>query len=306
MEQIVVESGANSRIDSYLAQRQNCSRVTIQRLLEKGNILVNNKQVKPSYKVQENDEIQIEKEEPKEIKMKAQKIPISILYEDENMLVVNKPKGMVVHPANGNPDGTLANAVMAICKDTLSGIGGEIRPGIVHRLDKNTSGVVIVAKNDATHIALSDMLKNHQIEKTYIALVRGIVKENEGTIDMPISRSNSDRKKMAVNRDGKDAITHFKVLERFYDEGVTLLEIKIETGRTHQIRVHLSHIGYPIIGDDVYSNGKNRWGIKGQCLHAKSLKFQHPVTGKEMYIEAPVPEYLQEIITKELGYEWKK
>ncbi len=306
MEQIIVESGANSRIDSYLAQRQNCSRVTIQRLLEKGNILINGKQVKPSYKVQENDEIQIEKEEPKEVKMKAQKIPISILYEDENMLVVNKPKGMVVHPANGNPDGTLANAVMAICKDSLSGIGGEIRPGIVHRLDKNTSGVVIIAKNDATHIALSDMLKNHQIEKTYIALVRGIVKENEGTIDMPIARSNSDRKKMAVNRDGKNAITHFKVLERFYDEDVTLLEIKIETGRTHQIRVHLSHIGYPVIGDDVYSNGKNRWGIKGQCLHAKSLKFQHPITGKEMYIEAPVPEYLQEIITKELGYEWKK
>ncbi len=306
MNQIIVKEEANCRIDSYLAQNQKISRVTVQRLLENGKILVNGKSVKPSYKVQKDDCIQIEKEEPKEVSMKAQNIPISILYEDENMLIVNKPKGMVVHPANGNPDGTLANAVMAICKDSLSGIGGEIRPGIVHRLDKNTSGVVMIAKNDETHIALSNMLKNHEIKKTYIALVRGIVKENEATINMPIARSTSDRKKMAVARNGKDAITHFKVLQRFYDDNITLLEIQIETGRTHQIRVHLSHIGYPVLGDDVYSNGKNKWEVKGQCLHAKSIQFKHPVTGKEMYIEAPLPEYLQEIITKELGYQWTK
>ncbi len=305
MKQIIVEELVNSRIDSYLAQKENISRVTVQRLLEKGNILVNGKKVKPSYKVQEQDKIEIEKEEAKEIPLKAQNIPISVIYEDKDMLIVNKPKGMVVHPANGNPDGTLVNAVMAICKDSLSGIGGEIRPGIVHRLDKNTSGAVIIAKNDNTHIALSNMLKNHEIKKTYIALVRGIVKENEATINMPIARSTSDRKKMAVARNGKEAITHFKVLERFLNEGITLLEIKIETGRTHQIRVHLSSIGYPVLGDDVYSNGKNRWGIKGQCLHAKSLEFNHPITGKNMYIEAPLPEYLNQIITKELGYQWR-
>ena len=305
MKQIIVEELVNSRIDSYLAQKENISRVTVQRLLEKGNILVNGKKVKPSYKVQEQDKIEIEKEEVKEIPLKAQNIPISVIYEDKDMLIVNKPKGMVVHPANGNPDGTLVNAVMAICKDSLSGIGGEIRPGIVHRLDKNTSGAVIIAKNDNTHIALSNMLKNHEIKKTYIALVRGIVKENEATINMPIARSTSDRKKMAVARNGKEAITHFKVLERFPNEGITLLEIKIETGRTHQIRVHLSNIGYPVLGDDVYSNGKNRWGIKGQCLHAKSLEFNHPITGKHMYIEAPLPEYLNQIITKELGYQWR-
>lgn len=305
MKQIIVEEFANSRIDSYLAQKENISRVAVQRLLEKGNILVNGKKVKPSYKVQEQDKIEIEKEEVKEIPLKAQNIPISVIYEDKDMLIVNKPKGMVVHPANGNPDGTLVNAVMAICKDSLSGIGGEIRPGIVHRLDKNTSGAVIIAKNDNTHIALSNMLKNHEIKKTYIALVRGIVKENEATINMPIARSISDRKKMAVARNGKEAITHFKVLERFPNEGITLLEIKIETGRTHQIRVHLSNIGYPVLGDDVYSNGKNRWDIKGQCLHAKSLEFNHPITGKHMYIEAPLPEYLNQIITKELGYQWR-
>ena len=191
---------------------------------------------------------------------------------------------------------------MNICKESLSGIGGKIRPGIVHRLDKDTSGVIVVAKNDKAHINLSEQIKNHEVEKTYIALVRGIVKENEATIDMPIGRSKTDRKKMTVREDGKNAITNFKVLERFYEDNCTLLEVKIETGRTHQIRVHLSHIGYPIIGDYVYSNGKNKWGIKGQCLHAKSLKFRHPVTGKNMKIEAELPEYFKRILEEE----WKK
>ena len=187
---------------------------------------------------------------------------------------------------------------MSICKNSLSGIGGKIRPGIVHRLDKDTSGVIVVAKNDKAHINLSEQIKNHEVEKIYIALVRGIVKENEAKIDMPIGRSKNDRKKMAVEKDGKNAVTNFKVLERFPDDNCTLLEIKIETGRTHQIRVHLSHIGYPIIGDEVYSNGKNKWNIKGQCLHAKSLKFKHPTTGKEMKIEADLPEYFKEILRK--------
>ena len=244
--------------------------------------------------LQNGDKIEIEEEPAKEIELKAQDIPLEILYEDDDIIVVNKPKGMVVHPANGNPDGTLVNAVMAICKDSLSGIGGEIRPGIVHRLDKNTSGAIIIAKNDKAHINLSEQLKNHEINKTYIALVRGIVKENNATINMPIGRSKKDRKKMDVDKNGKEAITHFKVLRRYKD--CTLLEINIETGRTHQIRVHLSHIGYPIIGDEVYSNGKNKWNIEGQCLHAKSLDFKHPITEKEMHIEAELPKYFQKIL----------
>ena len=298
---IVKKPEENNRIDSYLAkQKDELSRVAIQRLIEEEKILVNGKKTKPSYKIQENDEITMEKEEPKEIELKAQDIPVEIIYEDNDIIVVNKPKGMVVHPANGNPDGTLVNAIMAICKDSLSGIGGEIRPGIVHRIDKDTSGILIVAKNDKSHINLSEQIKNHEVQKTYIAMVRGIVKENEATINMPIGRSTKDRKKMAVTKNGKEAITHFKVIERFPQHNCTLLEVKIETGRTHQIRVHLSQIGYPIIGDTTYSNGKNEWGIQGQCLHAKSLKFKHPTTGKEMFLEAELPEYFQKIM-KGLG-----
>lgn len=282
------------RIDTFLAGKTEYSRTNIQRLIEENKIQVNSKRIKTSYKIQKNDIITIKKEHPKEISLEAQEIPIDVLYEDRDIIVVNKPKGMVVHPANGNPDGTLVNAVMAICKDSLSGIGGEIRPGIVHRLDKDTSGVIVIAKNDKAHINLSEQIKNHEVEKTYIALVKGFVKENQATIDMPISRSTKDRKKMAVNKDGKNAVTHFKVIERF--NNFTLLEVKIETGRTHQIRVHLSQIGYPIVGDEVYSNGRNPWGIHGQCLHAKSLKFKHPISGKQMLVEAPLPEYFEKII----------
>ena len=288
----------SKRIDAYLSERMDdLSRVAIQRLVSNGKILVNGKKVKTSYKVQTGDKIQIEEEKPVEISLKAENIPLDVIYEDADIIVINKPKGMVVHPANGNPDGTLVNAVMAICKDSLSGIGGEIRPGIVHRLDKDTSGIIVVAKNDKAHINMSEQIKNHEVKKTYIALVRGIVKENEATINMPIGRSEKDRKKMAVKRNGKKAITHFKVLQRY--DNYTLLEVNIETGRTHQIRVHLSQIGYPVIGDEVYSNGKNEWNETGQCLHAKSLEFIHPTTGKNMYLEAELPEYFQKIL-KEL------
>lgn len=293
---IVKENDQKKRIDVFLSEELQESRVTIKRWVEEGKITVNQKRVKPSYLVTLKDNIQIEQEEPKEVEIKPQNIPISILYEDQDILVVNKPKGMVVHPANGNPDGTLVNAVMAISHDSLSGIGGEIRPGIVHRLDKDTSGVIVVAKNDKAHIHLSEQIKNHEVEKIYWALVRGIVKENEATISMPIGRSTKDRKKMAVDRKGKEAITHFRVLERYPEHQCTLLEIKIETGRTHQIRVHLSEIGYPVIGDAVYSNGKNEWNIEGQCLHAKSLSFTHPISGQKMKIEAPLPEYLANLI----------
>lgn len=298
MEKYIVKSGEQGkRLDSYISsQNDKITRTSAQRLIEQGNILVNGKKQKVAYKIAENDVITIEQEEPKQIELKAQKIPIEVIYEDADIIVVNKPKGMVVHPANGNPDGTLVNAIMNICKDSLSGIGGEIRPGIVHRLDKDTSGLLIVAKNDMAHVKMSEQIKNHEVKKTYIALVRGVIKENEATIDMPIGRSRTDRKKMAVAKDGKNAVTHIKVLKR-YDK-YTLLEINIETGRTHQIRVHLSHIGYPIIGDYTYSNGKNEFGVEGQCLHAKSLEFKHPITKKEMKLEAPLPKYFQDIINK--------
>lgn len=296
-EFIVKDDEVGKRIDSYLSNKDNeISRVAVQRLIKNDKILVNGKSTKASYKVQENDNIKVEEEKPKEISLKPQDIPVEIIYEDKDIIVVNKPKGMVVHPANGNPDGTLVNSLMSICKDSLSGIGGEIRPGIVHRLDKDTSGVIVVAKNDKAHINLSEQIKNHKVEKTYIALVKGVVKANEATIDMPIGRSTKDRKKMAVTKTGKNAITHFKVIKRFHN--YTLLEVKIETGRTHQIRVHLSQIGYPIVGDTTYSNGKNEWEIKGQCLHAKSLKFKHPITGKEMFLEAKMPEYFEEVINE--------
>lgn len=251
---------------------------------------------KSSAKVKQGDIVEIEEVEAKEIELKPQDIPLDIIYEDSDIIVVNKQKGLVVHPANGNPDGTLVNAIMNICKDSLSGIGGEIRPGIVHRLDKDTSGLIIIAKNDKAHINLSEQIKNREVKKTYIALVRGVISENEATINMPIARSTKDRKKMAVSKDGKNAITHFKVLKR-YDK-YTLVEVKIETGRTHQIRVHMSHIGYPIVGDVVYSNGKNPFGVIGQMLHSQKLTFKHPITNEELNLEAPLPTYFIEVLNK--------
>ena len=273
---------------------QTYQEAVIQKLLEDGNILVNDVIKKSSYKVKKGDVIKIEIPEPKESKIEAQDIPIEIVYEDNDIIVVNKPKGLVVHPANGNEDGTLVNAIMNICKDSLSGIGGEKRPGIVHRLDKDTSGLLIVAKNDKAHLKMSEQIKDRKVNKKYIALVRGIIKENEATINMPIARNKKDRKKMAVDKDGKEAITHFKVLRR-YDK-YTLLEVKIDTGRTHQIRVHMAEIGHPVIGDEVYSNGKNEFNVKGQMLHAKSLDFEHPITGKKMHLEAELPDYFKKVI----------
>ena len=300
---IIKNEDVGKRIDVCISTHcQDMSRSTVQRLIEEENIKVNDKKTKVSYKVKLNDEIKITIPEAKKIDLKAQEIPLNIIYEDQDLIVINKPKGMVVHPANGNPDGTLVNAVMAICKDSLSGIGGEIRPGIVHRLDKDTSGVIIVAKNDKAHVNLSEQIKNHEVKKTYLALVKGIVKENEATINMPISRSTNNRKKMAVNEHGKQAITHFKVLGRFKGN-YTLLKVNIETGRTHQIRVHLSYIGYPIIGDEVYSNGKNEWNIHGQCLHAWKIEFIHPITKKQMMFEAEIPEYFNKVIEELKKYE---
>ena len=287
----------NVRLDAYIAQKcENLSRTMIQKLIEDGEILVNGQEKKISYKTKQGDVIEIHIPEAKEINLKAQDIPLDVVYEDDDIIVVNKPKGMVVHPANGNPDGTLVNAVMSLCKGSLSGIGGEIRPGIVHRLDKDTSGLIIIAKNDVAHINLSKQIKDRRVKKIYIALVKGNVSENEATVNMPIGRSTKDRKKMAVRKDGKKAITHFKVLKRYGK--YTLLELKIDTGRTHQIRVHMAEIGHPVVGDMIYSNGKNEFGIEGQMLHAKSLDFQHPVTGKQIHLEAELPKYFEEILSK--------
>ena len=294
---IVNENDKGKRLDIYIAENFNeLSRTMIKKLIESNNILVNDKSEKVSYKVQANDNISIDVPEAKETKLKAQEIPLDIIYEDSDIIVVNKPKGMVVHPANGNPDGTLVNAILSICKNSLSGIGGELRPGIVHRLDKDTSGLIIVAKNDKAHINMSEQIKERNVKKTYIALVRGNVPEEEATINMPIGRSTKDRKKMAVTKNGKQAITHFKVLRRY--SKYTLLEIKIETGRTHQIRVHMAEIGYPVVGDAVYSNGKNEFGIEGQMLHAYKLEFMHPITNKHMELTAPLPQYFEEILKK--------
>lgn len=283
------------RLDKAISMKDiSISRVAVQRLIDEENILVNGKKTKASYKLNLNDVVSIKKEEPKDVEIKAQEIPLDVVYEDDDILVVNKQKGLVVHPGNGNPDGTLVNAIMARCRDSLSGIGGEIRPGIVHRIDKDTSGLLIVAKNDQSHINVSEQIKNHEVKKTYIALVRGIIKENQATIDMPIARSTKDRTKMAVSKNGKNAVTHIKVLERF--NNYTLLEVNIETGRTHQIRVHLSQIGYPIVGDYVYSNGKNPFNIEGQMLHSMRLEFKHPKTNKEMKLEAKLPEYFEKVL----------
>lgn len=291
----VDEQYKNIRLDKMVSELEpDISRTAIQRMIEQGNILVNGKTTRISYKVSLNDIITVHEEEPEETNLLPENIPLDVIYEDDDILIVNKEKGMVVHPGNGNPDGTLVNAVLARCKNSLSGIGGKIRPGVVHRIDKDTSGLVIIAKNDKAHINISNQIKNREVLKIYVALVRGLIKENEAVINMPIGRSSKDRKKMAVDKNGKEAITEFKVLNRF--DGYTYIEVKIKTGRTHQIRVHMAEIGYPIVGDAVYSNGKNPFGVVGQMLHANVLEFKHPTTNKLMHFEAPLPPYFEDIL----------
>ncbi len=296
-EYIISDENQGIRIDKALADLDSkLSRAAIQRMLDEGDIKVNGKEVKASYKLNLSDKVEVTIKDAVEVDIKPEDIPLDVVYEDKDILVVNKQKGLVVHPGNGNPDGTLVNAIMARCKDSLSGVGGKIRPGIVHRIDKDTSGLLIIAKNDEAHINLSEQIKNHEVNKTYLALVRGVIKNNNITIDMPIARSDRDRTKMAVSKNGKNAITHVKVLERF--DGFTYVEVNIETGRTHQIRVHLSQIGYPIVGDTVYSNGKNPFGVEGQMLHSYKLEFVHPITKENMSLEAKLPEYFEDVLDK--------
>ena len=302
LREITVEQNVdNKRLDKFISEmEEDLSRTTIQRLIEEEKVLVNEQKVKTSYKPISGDKIRISVEQRPKLELKAQKIPVQIMYEDKDIVVVNKPKGMVVHPANGNYDGTLVNALLGMYEDksdwSFSEDEENFRPGIVHRLDKDTSGLLIVAKNDVALMKMSKEIQERKVTKKYIALVKGNVPDDEATIDLPIARSTKDRKKMAVDEKGKNAVTYFKVLKRY--DRYTLLELKIATGRTHQIRVHMSYIGHPVVGDEVYSNGKNEFEVKGQMLHAWKLEFIHPITGEKINLEAPVPDYFKEILEK--------
>ena len=296
---LIVEENENGiRVDAFVSSHcEKISRTLAQKLIKENKILVDGKPTKTSNKLQSKQEVIVPEEIPTECpkNLVAEDLPIEILYEDEDILVVNKPKDMVVHPAVGNSTGTLVNAVLG--KHELSNMNGEFRPGIIHRLDKNTTGALVIAKNNFAHQNIADQIKNRTTKKIYVTLLKGLVKENKGVIDMPIGRHPTDRKKMAVVKNGRNALTEFEVLKR-YQEGYSLVQITLKTGRTHQIRVHMSQIGYPVVGDDVYSSGKNPFGVTSQMLHAKILGFEHPTKNKWMEFEAPVPEYFEQIVSK--------
>ena len=296
---IIDETFKGQRIDKYLSiQLAGQSRSYIQKLIETGEVTINGHPAKANHKLKAGDEVAIIIPEPVLPDITAEDIPLDILYEDSDILIVNKPKDMVVHPAPGHTSNTLVNAVMFHCKDQLSSINGVMRPGIVHRIDKDTSGVLVICKNDHAHQCVAEQLKGHSITRKYHAIVHGILKEEEGTIHTTIGRHQTDRKKMAVNvRNGKDAITHYRVLERL--KGYTYIECTLETGRTHQIRVHMASIGHPILGDTVYGPGKCPVkGLKGQTLHAMVLGFIHPSTGEYVEFQADLPAYFIDLLNK--------
>ena len=290
--------GDTGRLDAWLAgQCPTLSRSALQGLMEQGLVTRNGAPVNKKEKVLPGAVYTIDLLDPQPIEAVPQNIPLDIVYEDDDLLVVNKPKGMVVHPAPGNPDGTLVNALLYHCAGQLSGIGGAIRPGIVHRIDKDTSGLLVVAKNDAAHHALSEQMSVHSIHRVYHAVVYGNLKEDEGTVDAPLGRHPQDRKKMAIVRSGgKRAVTHYRVLERFGK--YTYIECQLETGRTHQIRVHMASLGHPLLGDEVYGRGKSPFKLEGQTLHAMVLGFIHPTTGEYMEFQAPLPEYFEKLLEK--------
>lgn len=295
-ERILISDCDNVRLDVWLSQKlDDLSRSYIQKLIDEGMIVVNDKKVKSGLKLKAGDEVKVVVPPPVDLDIKAENIDLDIVYEDSDIIVINKPKDMVVHPAAGHYEGTLVNALMKHCGDSLSDINGVIRPGIVHRIDKDTSGLLVVAKNNESHLKLSDDLKSHDIKRVYMALTDGVIKENSGTIDAPIGRHPTDRKKMAVNvKNGRPAVTHFNVVDRF--ENNTLVRVSLETGRTHQIRVHMSYIGYPITGDTVYGRKKPLYKTDGQVLHATQLELRHPRTNEKMVFEAPIPEYFKNIL----------
>ena len=299
MNEIVMEitpEMEGERIDKCISNYlESLSRSYIQKIIKDGKAYVNDAVVKANYKVKVDDKVQFEIPDCEEPDIPPQDIPLDILYEDKDILIINKPKDMVVHPAPGHYEGTLVNAIMFHCKDELSGINGVLRPGIVHRIDKDTTGSIIICKNDEAHRKIAQQLKEHSITRKYRAIVYGRILEEEGTVNAPIGRHPTDRKKMAINeKNGKPAVTHYKVLERL--DKYTYIECQLETGRTHQIRVHMTSIGHPLLGDEVYGNAKCPFKLEGQTLHAMTIGFIHPTTGEYVEYEAPLPEYFEHLL----------
>ena len=305
-EILVSPESVGERIDTFVASAEDITRSAVAKLIDSEQIVVNGSSVSKNYRLRAGDVISIDYPPATDCEAVAENIALDVIYEDSDIIVINKPSGLVVHPAAGNPSGTLVNALLYHCGDSLSGIGGVVRPGIVHRIDKDTSGLLVVAKNDDAHLSLSGQLKEHNISRVYYAIVCGNPKNDEGTIDAPIGRSPVDRKKMAIIRDplknSKNAVTHYKVLERF--RGFAFVRCELETGRTHQIRVHMSSIGHPLLGDEVYGGAgskfcqTNKSLISGQCLHAGELRLTHPKTNKEMKFFAPMPEGMDKLLEK--------
>ena len=297
-EYIIDEAVVGLRLDKAITVLcSDLSRNAVQQLIDEENILVNGAVANKKYTVKLNDIVTVALPEPKELSIDAENIPLDIVYEDEHLLVVNKPKGMVVHPAAGNYNGTLVNALLYHCGDSLSGINGVIRPGIVHRIDKDTSGLLIVAKNDIAHKGLAEQIKDHSFTREYKTVVVGNVKDDAGTIDAPIGRHPKDRKKQAVtDKNSRNAVSHFEVLERF--NGFTFLKVRLETGRTHQIRVHMAYRGTPVAGDVVYGNPKKTYGLQGQCLHAATIGFIHPITKEYLEFTSDLPDYFTDFIRR--------
>lgn len=289
---------SGERLDAYLARvGENMSRSNAQKLICEGNVLLNGKKAKKNDRLEPGDQVDVTIPEPVSVDIVAKEMPLDIVYEDDDVLVINKPKGLVVHPAAGHQDDTLVNGLMYAMGDNLSGINGELRPGIVHRIDKDTSGLLAVAKNDYAHTVLASQLKDHSMARTYQAIVCGSFREDSGTVDAPIGRSPSDRKKMCVtDRNSRNAVTHWEVIKRY--RGYTHIQCKLETGRTHQIRVHMAYIGHPILGDTVYGHKKKELGQDSQCLHAGALCFRHPRDGRPVMVFAPLPDYFKEVLEK--------
>ena len=295
-EMIFASQESGERLDKFLDEMlPDFSRSYLQKLIKGQHVTVQGQIVKPNYRLRAEDEIHIEIPDEIKLDITPEKIPLDILYEDQDLLVINKPKGMVVHPAAGHYSGTLVNALLYHCEGQLSGINGVLRPGIVHRIDRDTTGSLVVCKNDMAHRSLAEQLKEHSINRRYRAIVWGNLKENEGIVDAPIGRHPIDRKKMAINRtNGKRAVTHYRVLKRF--SRFTYIECRLETGRTHQIRVHMASLGHPLLGDTVYSTAKSPYTLEGQCLHAMTLGFIHPRTGEYIECTAPLPEYFEHLL----------
>lgn len=297
VQQILAEEAeAGERLDSFLAQRLDISRSAAAALVENGAVRFENRVLKKNYRIVAGEEYRVELTEPRQLTLTPQAIALDIVYEDEDLLVVNKAQGMVVHPAAGNWEGTLVNALLAHCGDSLSGINGVHRPGIVHRLDKDTSGLMVVAKTDRAHQGLAEQIKEHAVQRIYQAVVIGHLRDAEGTVDAPIGRHANDRKRMCVTqKNAKEAVTHYATLSEY--PGYAYIQCRLETGRTHQIRVHMAYLGHPVVGDPVYGPKTNAFGLHGQCLHSKSIAFLHPVSGESMFFESELPEYFQRVLT---------